>query len=131
MSSKIVTECLDHEIRQISVQIFSLWNKMINVMTIDMKSVNQIIKNKAMKIQERRRDRLVISQRIVNGIVAQSGRDESEVNEDEEDKTLVDAGREFIKSQSNMNTVRNKHRPLPPPRGIRGDLTHLVKTTRA
>ena len=49
---------------------------------------------------------------------------------EEEEKTLVDAGREFIKNQSNMNTVRNRQRPLPPPRGIRGDLTNLVKPTK-
>jgi hypothetical protein len=59
-----------------------------------------------------------------------SKRDEAEVDEDEEEKTEIDAGRAFIKNQSNMNTVRNIQRPLPPPRGIRGDLTHLVKTTR-
>lgn len=36
-----------------------------------------------------------------------SKRDEAEVDEDEEEKTEIDAGRAFIRSQSNMNSVRN------------------------
>jgi len=39
--------------------------------------------------------------------MASSKRDEAEVDEDEEEKTEIDAGRAFIKNQSNMNTVRN------------------------
>ena len=36
-----------------------------------------------------------------------SKRDEAEVDEDEEEKTEIDAGRAFIRCQSNMNSVRN------------------------
>lgn len=56
------------------------------------------------------KDRYVISQKLSEGLMGKNqrtNRDEAEVEEDDDNKTELDAGREFIKRQSLASTVRN------------------------
>ncbi len=93
-------------------------------MQIDVKSIQAILKNQTEKIMEKKRLRKIISHKITGSEII--GKDEAEVQEDEEEnKTIIDPGRTFIKSESSMNTVRDhKLRPLPPLRTIIGDMSN-------
>ena len=61
-----ITDVIDSEVRQIGVQIFSLWHKLVQVMCADVRVITSKIKSKAIKKFNQKVELSVISKKFIN-----------------------------------------------------------------